>query len=339
MSNHVRVGIVGSGAWGTALAVLATRAGSDVALWSRNANVVADIRERRLNDIYLPGVFLDPNIAVTDDLSQTCRSSVVVLAVPSQNFRSACISLSDLLEVGVPVVIATKGIERGSLALMSEVAAAILPRNPLAVLSGPNFADEAARGLPTAATVACTDAAAGDLVVYALGGRLFRPYLTDDLIGAQIGGAVKNVIAIASGIAMGRQLGENARAALITRGFAELCRLCLAKGGRFETLAGLSGIGDLVLTCSSLKSRNFSLGVSIGQGIPVEELLTGQRVGLTEGAYAAESVAKLARKLGLEMPICQAVHAVLYENQPLDEAVLSLLDRPFGLELPRAVNG
>ena len=244
-------------------------------------------------------------------------------------FRSICIAVSDLLPPHTPVVIASKGIERGSLMLMSEVATAILPHNPIAIVSGPNFADEAARGLPTATTIACTDESRWDLLMYAIGGRLFRPYMTRDIIGTQIGRAVKNVIAIACGIAIGKRFGENSRAALVTRGFTEMARLALAKGGKYETLMGLSGLGDLILTCGSTKSRNMSFGVALGQGRSKAEILSSRGRSAIEGVVSAESVSKLARKFDISMPICEAVHRILYENAPVDRVIESLLERPF----------
>jgi glycerol-3-phosphate dehydrogenase (NAD(P)+) len=213
--------------------------------------------------------------------------------------------------------------------LMSEVAKAILPNNPIAIISGPNFADEAAKGLPTATTIACAEKAVWDSLIYSIGGRLFRPYITDDIIGTQIGGVVKNVIALACGIALGKNMGENARAALVTRGFAEMSRLALAKGGRYETLMGLSGLGDLILTCGSTKSRNTAFGVSIGQGKSKEELLAISGRGAVEGVVSAESIDKLASKHGVSMPICEAVHNILYNRASVDSVINTLLERPF----------
>ena len=327
--NHYRVGVVGGGAWGTALSILINRAGSQVTLATRNQNVIQSIEERRTNDIYLPSIFVDPGIAVTDRLTEICRGDLLVLAVPSHTLRSACIAISDMLPTNIPIVIASKGIERGSLMLMSEVVHAILPNNPVAVISGPNFADEAARGMPTATTIACTDKSLWDKLTYSIGGRYFRPYMTDDIVGTQIGGAVKNVIAIACGIAVGKELGENARAALVTRGFAEISRLTVAKGGKYETLMGLSGMGDLILTCGSPKSRNMSFGIALGQGKLKDDILMERGRTATEGVVAAESVIKLAKKLSIEMPICEAIYRVLYENIPLDHLIEQLMERPF----------
>lgn len=327
------VGVIGSGAWGTALAVLANRASSRVTLWTRNANVLESIRMRRYNEAYLPGIFIDPAVAVTDRLEDACKVDVLILCVPSQSLRSTCIAISDLLSPDIPVVIATKGIERGSLQFMSELVGSILTDNPVAVLSGPNFADEAAKGLPTATTIACADPALGERLMYVMGGKFFRPYLTDDIIGTQIGGAVKNVVAIACGIAYGCEMGENAKAALITRGLAEMARLCNAVGGKYQTLMGLSGIGDLMLTCNSPKSRNMALGLELGRGAPVEEVLSKPRFGVTEGVFTAESVTHLAQNLGVAMPICDAVNGILREGLSVQDTIKQMLDRPFSSEL------
>lgn len=331
-SANYKIGVIGGGAWGTALAILVNRAGSEVTLCTRNQNVIQSIRDRRTNDAYLPGIFIDPSIYITDKLVDISRSDLIILAIPSHTLRSVCISLSDLLPPHVPIVIACKGIERGSLMLMGEIARSILPHNPVAIISGPNFADEAAKGMPTATTIACADESLWDMLMHAIGGRLFRPYMTTDIIGAQIGGAVKNVIAIACGIALGKGFGENARAAIVTRGFTEIARLTVAKGGRHETLMGLSGMGDLILTCGSTKSRNMSFGVSIGQGKQKEDILLTRGRTATEGVIAAESVYKLGCKLGVSMPITEAVYQILYENADVDQAIEGLLERPFSAE-------
>ncbi len=331
-TNHYRVGVLGGGSWGTALSIIANRAGSHAMLATRNSNVVQSILERRSNDVYLPSIFIDPSIVVTDKLQDVCRSDLIIIAVPSHVLRSVCIVISDLLSTDVPIIIASKGIERGSLMLMSEVASGILPHNPIGIISGPNFADEAAKGMPCATTIACANKDLWDMIAYAIGGKLFRPYMTTDVVGTQIGGAVKNVIAIACGIAIGKNFGENARAALVTRGFAEMARLAQAKGGRYETLMGLSGLGDLILTCGSIKSRNMSFGVSIGQGKHKDELMAMRGRTATEGVIAAESVNKLARKLDISMPICEGVYRILYENAPVDQVIEELLERPFTTE-------
>lgn len=330
--NAYKVGVIGGGAWGTALAILANRAGSKSSLFTRNSNVVQLIEHHRINDIYLPGVYISPEISLAASPKDVCESDLVVIATPTNYVRSVCIAISDQIRAETPLLIASKGIERGSLMLMSEVVRSVLPGNPIAIISGPNFADEAAKGLPTATTIACEDKSQWELLTYAMGGKLFRPYLTDDIIGTQIGGAIKNVIAIACGIAQGRGLGENASAAIVTRGFAEMARLATARGGRYETLMGLSGLGDLLLTCGSAKSRNMSFGMAVGQGKSVKEVLEARGRGATEGVLAAESIMKIARKYELQMPICHAVYRVLYENISVDEAMQSLLERPFSVE-------
>jgi len=330
--ENYHVGVIGGGAWGTALAILANRAGSRVTLCTRNNNVIQSIREHRSNEVYLPSIFIDPHIEVTDKVIDVCKSDALIIAVPSHILRSACIAISDTLAASVPIVIASKGIERGSLMLMSEVVLDLLPKNPIGIISGPTFADEAARGIPTAATFASTHPALLDLLTYAVGGRLFRPYLTDDVVGAQIGGAIKNVIAIACGIAIGKGLGENTRAALVTRGFTETARIAQAKGGRYETLMGLSGLGDLILTCGSTKSRNLSFGIAIGEGGSKDEILGNRGRTATEGVTTADSIHRLARKLDIETPICDAVYRILYENADLDHVIAGLMERPFVAE-------
>ena len=330
--DQLSVGVIGGGAWGTALSILANRAGSRVRLGTRNGSVVQSVREKRMNDIYLPGVFIDPAIEVTDKFEDVCRSDVVIMATPSHVLRMASVIFSDMLGKDVPIAIASKGIERGTLLLMSEVVQSVLPQNPIAIISGPNFAEEAAQGLPSATTIAAASPQVQEKLAFAIGGRMFRPYLSDDIIGTQIGGAVKNIIAIACGITVGKNMGENARAALVTRGFAEMARLTVAKGGHYETLMGLSGLGDLLLTCGSTKSRNMSFGVALGQGKSIDEVLAVRGRSATEGYVAAESIAKLAKKLDVSMPICEAMFQVLYERVPIDQVINQLLERPLGRE-------
>ena len=327
MSTEPHVGVIGAGAWGTALAMLANRAGSRVTLWTRNGQVIESIRERQVNAQYLPDVFIDPAITVTNDSEFVHGCDLLILTIPAQSLRTVGISLSDKVPANLPIVIATKGIERGSLMLMSEVVASILPHNPYAVLSGPNFAREAALGLPTATTVATHRPSLGDTIIYALGGKYFRLYANDDPIATQIGGSLKNVLAIAAGIVEGRGLGENARSALITRGIAEIARLARAKGGREETLMGLSGMGDILLSCTSVKSRNYALGVTIGRHGAIRSGV------LTEGVATAESVTHLARTLGIAMPIASAVTGILSGATGVDETIEKLLERPVGTEI------
>ena len=262
-----RLAIIGAGAWGTALATVARRANSTPVLWARDPDVATAINERHASPVFLPGIALDPAVTATADLDAAVHGAEgVLLVVPAQFLRAVAERLALHFRQAIPLLLCAKGIEAGSLKMMTEVAAEILPGCPFAVLSGPTFAGEVARGLPTAVTIASGDASVGRAFTAALGSARFRPYLSDDPIGAQIGGAVKNVLAIACGIVLGRVLGDNARAALITRGLAEMVRLGVAKGGRAETFRGLSGIGDLVLTCSATQSRNYALGLALGRG-------------------------------------------------------------------------
>ena len=328
------IAVVGAGAWGTALAVLAARRGHDVTLWARRAALAEEIRRARENTAYLPGVHLDPAIRITSDLEAVVGAPLALLAVPAQHLRGVCRTMAGLARRQSALVICAKGIEVESGALMSEVVGAELPGVKLAVLTGPTFAAEVARDLPTAVTVACADAETGAAIVAALGGATFRPYLTDDVIGAQVGGAVKNVLAIACGIALGRGFGDNARAALITRGLAEIGRLSAALGGRPETLMGLSGIGDVTLTCTSTQSRNFALGVALGEGQALATLLA-ERITVAEGVPSARAVAVLAARKRIDMPIARAVDAVLHHGADLESEIGAVLARPFRDEAER----
>ncbi len=325
------VGIIGGGAWGTALGLVALRAGREPLLWAREAEVVAGINHRHENALFLPGVALDPRLRATGDVAEAAQRDFLLLATPAQHLRAIAEAIAPHLKPGTPVVICAKGIEERSGALLSEVVAAALPQAAVAVLSGPTFAAEVATGQPTAITLAASDVALGQRLVRALGSRAFRPYQTDDVAGAQIGGAIKNVIAIACGIVVGRRLGDNARAALITRGLAEMARLALAKGGRSETLMGLSGLGDLTLTCTSLQSRNCSLGAALGEGKSLAVILAARR-SVAEGVTSAAAAADLAGRLGIEMPIVAAVDAILHRGAAIDAAIEALLARPFRSE-------
>jgi glycerol-3-phosphate dehydrogenase (NAD(P)+) len=328
-SSFHRIGVVGGGAWGTALALAALRAGRETLLWAREPAVVEAIRRDRENRDYLPGVELPAALTATAELGDLGACDALLLVTPAQHLRSACAKLAPHLKPGAPAVICAKGIEIDTSALMCEaVEAALPPGTPVAILSGPTFAAEVARGLPTAVTLACKNPGIGAALAEALGSRTFRPYLTDDVVGAQVGGAVKNVLAIACGVVAGRKLGDNARAALITRGLAEITRLGLRLGARPETLMGLSGLGDLTLTCSSLQSRNMSLGAALGEGRALDEVL-GERRSVAEGVYTARAVVALADRLGVEMPICAAVDAILNRGAGVDDTIQGLLARPF----------
>lgn len=325
------IGIVGGGAWGTALAQSVVKAGRDAQLWAYEYETISDINDHHQNRTYLPGVSLDRKIRATGKLSEIAKTDALLLVVPAQHLRAISTDLAPHLPEGRPVVICAKGIEQKTDKLMGDVLAEALPHAALAVLSGPSFAAEVARGLPAAVTLACKDEDLGRDLAYAIGHTAFRPYWSDDVIGTQIGGAVKNVLAIASGIVLGKELGNSAHAALTTRGFAEMVRLGTALGARPETLSGLSGLGDLLLTCSSTQSRNMSLGKALGEGKTLSEVL-GARKSVSEGVFSASALAALAKKHGLELPICQAVNAVVSDQMGVDEAIEGLLSRPFRSE-------
>ena len=327
-----RIAIIGGGAWGTALACVARRAGHKASLWVREAEIADAINAGKGNPVFLPGIALESGIAATGDMAAAlARADAVLLVAPSQFLRPVAGSMRPHLTPGTPVVLCAKGIEHDTLALMTEAAEETLPGCPIAVLSGPTFAREVALGLPTAVTLACADAAVGQRVVDLIGIPLFRPYLSDDPIGAEIGGAVKNVLAIACGIVTGKKLGDNTRAALITRGLAEMARLGVAKGGKPETLMGLSGLGDLTLTCNGPQSRNMSLGIALGEGRALQEVMA-ERKSIAEGVFSAATVVALAARLGVEMPICAAVDQVINHGADIERTIAGLLSRPFRTE-------
>ncbi|WP_331288720.1 MULTISPECIES: NAD(P)H-dependent glycerol-3-phosphate dehydrogenase [Methylobacteriaceae] len=320
------VAVAGGGSWGTALANAAAGAGRRVTLWTRDATAAARMETERVNERYLPGVGLHPNVRVTAEAGALGQAETVLLVVPAQTQRSVLNFLAPSLRPGAAVVLCAKGIERGSDNFMSAVAAECLPAaTPVAVLSGPSFAADVARGLPTAVTLAAADGARAARLAGLLSGPAFRLYHTDDVRGVEIGGAGKNVLAIASGIVSGRGLGESARAALIARAFAELMRFARAYGGRAETLMGLSGLGDLVLTASSSQSRNFAFGERLGRGASPEEA-AGDK--LAEGAFTAAALVGLAQSREVDMPVAKAVAAVIAGELTVDGAMVRLLSRP-----------
>ncbi|MEX0694460.1 MAG: NAD(P)H-dependent glycerol-3-phosphate dehydrogenase [Rhodospirillales bacterium] len=327
-----QIAIIGGGAWGTALAASARRAGCSTTLYAREPEIVAAINAGDGNPGFLPGIALPDGIRASADLGDAIRGAeAVILVVPAQFMRRTVEDLAGTIPTGLPVILAAKGIEQKTTALMSEIVEAILPDNPLAALSGPSFAAEVAKGLPVALTLACKDAALGRQLIAMLGSPMFRLYQSEDIVGAEIGGAAKNVLAIACGIVEGRGLGDNARAALITRGLAELMRLGRKKGAATETMMGLAGLGDLVLTCNAMQSRNFSFGHALGQGKSAPEILA-ERVAVTEGVTSAVSVVQLAATLGVDMPICTAVHAIIHEGRDIDTAIRMLMERPLTSE-------
>lgn len=331
MDNYTSasIGVVGAGAWGTALAMTAVRGGRAVTLWGRNHQDLMDIAARGENIRYLPGIRLTPMPHVTGDLSAALAADIALIVIPTQQLRDMAPLLAVNVRPGQPVVICAKGIEKGTGKTVTEVLREFMPGAQLAVLSGPTFADEVARGLPTAVTLAAQDGALASRLAAALSTKLFRCYASSDLLGVELCGAVKNVLAIACGIAMGRKLGENARAALITRGLAELSRFATTLGAKPETLVGLSGLGDITLSCTSPQSRNYAFGLKLGQGASLAEMEANPGK-LAEGRFTASAV--LQRAGALELPICQAVHAILNEQADIDRTIAALLARPLKSE-------
>jgi glycerol-3-phosphate dehydrogenase (NAD(P)+) len=320
----MKLGVIGGGAWGTALAQVAATGGRETLLWALEPEVVKGIKERRENAAYLPGVALSDAILATSDLNDLGACDAWLVVTPAQHMRPVLEQVSDCDK---PIILCAKGIEEKSGQLLHEVARETCPAASIAVLSGPTFADEVARGLPTAVTLAASEMAIADQLRDRLAQPTFRIYVSDDVAGAEIGGAVKNVLAIACGVVEGKGLGQNARAALIGRGFAEMTRFGLAYGARRETLAGLSGLGDLVLTCSSTSSRNYSLGKGLGEGRSAADLLADRKT-VAEGAFTAPVLARLARDKDIDMPIVDAVDALVAGRASVDEVLGALLSRP-----------
>jgi glycerol-3-phosphate dehydrogenase (NAD(P)+) len=319
-----RISVLGGGAWGTALAQACARAGRDVTLWEfdqGNAEHLTNQRESR----FLPGVKLDAGIKITRALAEAARAEAILLVVPAQAMRSVIKSLAQTMAANTPVITCAKGIEHGTQKFMTEIIAECAPNAVPAILSGPSFAADVARGLPTAVTIAAADADVAEALAQAMNSGTFRPYHSTDVRGVEVGGAVKNVLAIASGIVTGRGLGASASAALTTRGFAELVRFGRAFGARAETMTGLSGLGDLILTCSSPQSRNFSFGVALGKAVKPDGKLA-------EGAFTAPVLLEMARAKNIEMPISAAIAAVLANKMSVDQAIESLLTRPIKSE-------
>jgi glycerol-3-phosphate dehydrogenase (NAD(P)+) len=331
------IAVIGSGAWGTALAIAVQRAGRKVTLCARRAAQANAIAASRINETYLPGCRIDPAIAITADPAMVSESDAVLLALPAQHLREMLERIRPHWRDAIATICA-KGIERTTGLLMPEIVAECLPGKRFAILSGPTFAAEVARDLPAALTLAASDAGTREALIAAIGTKRFRPYGSDDPIGAAVGGAAKNVLAIGCGIVAGRGLGENARAALVTRALVEIQLLARAKGGRPETPMGLSGLGDLLLTCTSPQSRNYSLGVELGTGRSLAAILA-ERHTIAEGVETAAALAMLARRLGLDMPIAFAVEAVLHGGASVEAASEMLLGRPFRDELAGKAGG
>lgn len=326
--NISKLGVIGGGAWGTALAQVAASGGEETLLWAREPEVVKSVNTAHENALFLAGIRLNPAIRATSDLVELDACDALMVVTPAQHMRSV---LAGLPQSGRPLILCSKGMEETTMRLMHDVAKEEQPNSPIAILSGPTFAHEVATGLPAAVTFAIEDSSVGEALRARIAKPFFRPYLSADVVGAEIGGAVKNVLAIACGVVEGRNLGQNARAALISRGFAEMTRFGLARGARFETLAGLSGLGDLVLTCSSTSSRNFSLGKGLGQGGSAAELLSDKRT-VAEGASTAPVLKRAAEAIGVDMPIVAAVCDLLSEQASADEVMERLLSRPLRSE-------
>lgn len=326
------IGVIGAGAWGTALAQVFAKGGRDTTIWAREAEVIESINNSHENTMFLPDVALNENLKATGSLEDIAQKDIILVVTPAQFTRAMLIELKALIPAGKPVVICSKGVELDTGLLLSRVAEEVLPEATLAILTGPTFASEVARGLPCAVTIAVKTREIGQQIQDALGVKGFRPYITTDIIGAELGGAIKNVIAIACGIIEGRQLGESARAALVTRGAAEISRLAIAMGGQKETLLGMCGIGDLMLTCSSMQSRNFSLGVALGQGESLNQILESRKA-VTEGVHTAKAALALAKRNAVDMPITEAVNKCLNEGVSIEDAIEHMLNRPFKYEM------
>lgn len=324
-----KIGIIGAGAWGTALAQCLANADREVLLWAREPSVVEAINTKHENTNYMPGLALNPNIQATESLSATTECDTILLVTPAQFVRHTLEALKGDIVKGKPLVICSKGIEIETGQLMSQVAQQEVPNATIAILTGPTFASEVAAGNPCAVTIAATDKDVAQEIREGVGNRVLRPYITDDLLGAQIGGAVKNVIAIACGVIMGRELGENARAALLTRGLAEMGRLATAMGAKKSTLMGMCGVGDIMLTCSSMQSRNYSLGFELGQGKSLQDIMSDRKgKAVTEGVHTAKALKVMARHHAVDMPIAEIVHRCLGEGLSVDEAIDIMLERP-----------
>lgn len=329
--KYSSIGVVGAGAWGTALAALVANNGADTRLWAREKRVVQAITQTGINHDFLPDILLPKIITPTNNLADLAPVDAIIFVVPSQFARAALADLNEIAPAGKPVALCSKGIEQTTGKLMTGVLSEVWPAASAAVLSGPSFAKDVASKLPTAVTLAAARREDGDRWVASIGAPHFRPYLSDDLVGAELGGAIKNVLAIAAGAVIGLGYGESARAALIARGFNEFQRLGLALGARTETMAGLSGLGDLILTANSLQSRNASLGVALGQGQTLDEIMQNRK-SVAEGVATATAAVKMGDEAGVEMPICTAVADLVSGARTLRDIVDDLLARPFKTE-------
>lgn len=327
-----KISVIGAGAWGTALAQVIASKSQPVTLWARSETLAQAINAAHENTDYLAGIALGPSLHATHSLYDALKNDILLMVTPAQAMRSVLEEMKPHIRPDHALVLCSKGIEISSGKMMADVTAEILPQTPCAILTGPNFADEIARGDPAATTLACADPVLGPILQDAIASPSFRPYLTEDMVGAQIAGALKNVIAIACGIARGMGLGESTRASLITRGMAEITRLGCAMGAKRETFTGLCGFGDMILTCSSEKSRNFSLGYALGKGQSLQDIL-GERKTVTEGVYTATAAASLSAQYNVTMPITSAVNDILNHNKNISTATQEMLNRPLGFEV------
>jgi glycerol-3-phosphate dehydrogenase (NAD(P)+) len=330
--NKPKIGVVGAGAWGTALAHLSARAGCPVRLWAREQDVADSVNERNENEMFLSGIKLNSSIIASTELADMAGMDFIFMVVPAQFVRSVLVTLKNHISEKTGVVLCAKGIEQSTGKLMSEVVSEILPKSPLVVLSGPTFAREVAEGLPSAVTIASKYQRVTERLSEAIGQPTFRPYASRDVIGAEIGGALKNVFAIACGIITGRNMGDNARAALITRSLSEMVRFGEKFGAERSTMMGLCGLGDLILTCSSPQSRNMSLGIAIGKGKSVEELMTDRKT-VAEGYHTSSVLARICREEDLDLPLVMAVNDILHKGRDVDTVITDLLNRPFVSEI------
>ena len=326
MSDYQKIGVIGGGAWGTALAQTLAVAGRDVTLWAFETECVRSINEVRENTLFLPGIKLNQRIRAVSDISNLGDMDAVLSVAPAQHTRGILKTFVPFMKAGMPVMLCSKGIEISTRSFMSDVLAEVAPTAIPAVLSGPSFAIDVAKGLPTAVTLACEDKTVGQKLVKAIAAPTFRPYLASDVLGAEIGGAVKNVLALVCGIVLGKELGRSAHAAIIARGYAEMTRLGTALGCNPETLTGLCGLGDLVLTCSSEQSRNMSCGLALGRGQSLTDIMAA-RNSVTEGVATAPALKEMAERVGVDMPICNAMADVLSGTLDVDSAIAQLLAR------------
>jgi len=332
MAVYKKISVIGGGAWGTALAAMVSKSGREILLWAREDDVVTSINQAHENKDFLPGISLSPALKATGDMARAARADIILIVVPAQFVRAVALDLKPHLAESTPIILCAKGIEQSSGKLMSELVNEILPKSPLVVLSGPTFAREVAAGLPAAVTIASKYQQIARNTAETLGQPTFRPYLSRDVIGAEIGGAVKNVLAVACGIVAGLELGEDARAALITRGFVEMVRFGEVFGAKRDTMMGLCGLGDLILTCSSPQSRNMSLGMALGQGKNIDDIMAGRKT-VAEGYYTASILADIAARENIDMPIAGAVNQILHHGANVMETVRDLMNRPYVSEI------